>query len=191
MGIRETKWYSWLVLDIIKAYNRVAREVLWDQMREVGYGGKMLRLIQRLYDENGGSFRLGGIQCSRMGRSNGLRVGCILSPFLFVIYIRKAEERLVKSVLGYRDRSDNSDANLCRWYAMWEVGHWVVTVVRDYLAGIREVRVRNQEKYMVFPVEDSGVGGCGCGCGGWKSSGRGLIYRVSYMGWRWLMLTIE
>ena len=27
---------------------------------------------------------------------------------------------------------------------MWEVGHWVVTVVRDYLAVIREVRVRNQ-----------------------------------------------
>ena len=73
----------------------------------------------------------------------------------------------------------------------------------------REVRVRNQEKYMVFPVGDSGVCGGVCGCirggwgvggwggggvgggwwvggwvggGGWKSSGRGLIYRVSYMG---------
>ena len=77
VGIRETKGYSWAVLDIIKAYNRVAREVLWDQMREVGYGGKVLRLIQRLYDENEGSFRLGGIQCSRMGRSNGLREDCI------------------------------------------------------------------------------------------------------------------
>ena len=45
VGIRETKGYSWAVLDIIKAYNRVAREVLWGQMREVGYGGKVLRLI--------------------------------------------------------------------------------------------------------------------------------------------------
>ena len=33
------------------------------------------------------------------------------------------------------------------------------------MAGIREVRVRNQEKYMVFPVGESGVGGCGCGGG--------------------------
>ena len=80
VGIRETKGYSWALLDIIKAYNRVAREVLWDQMREVGYGGKVLRLIQRLYDENEGSFRLGGIQCSRMGRSDGLREGCIFLP---------------------------------------------------------------------------------------------------------------
>ena len=72
---------------------------------------------------------------------------------------------MVKSVLGYWDRSDNSDANLCRWYAMWEVGHWVVAVVRDYLAGIREVRVKNQENYMVFPVGESRVGGCGGGGG--------------------------
>ena len=130
VGIREAKKYRWAVLDIIKAYNRV--------VREIGYGGEVLRLIQRLYDENEGSFQLGGIQCRRIYRSNGLREGCILSPFLFVIYIRKAEERMVKGVLGYRDRSDNSDANLCGWYrAMWEVGHWVVTVVRDHLAGIR------------------------------------------------------
>ena len=107
---------SWGVtsLCIVVSDNRVAREVLWDQMREVGYGGKVLRLIQRLYDENEGSFRLGGIQCRRLGRSDGLRDGCILSPFLFVIYIRNAEERMVKGVLGYRDRSDNSDTNLCK-----------------------------------------------------------------------------
>ena len=40
VGIREAKQYRWAVLDIIKAYNRVVREVLWDQMREIGYGGK-------------------------------------------------------------------------------------------------------------------------------------------------------
>ena len=68
-------------LDIRKAYDRVLRDVLWDQLREAGYGGKVLRLIQRLYDDNQGNFRLGGIRGRRMGRNRGLRQGCVLSPF--------------------------------------------------------------------------------------------------------------
>ena len=76
------------------------RDVLWDQLREAGYGGKVLRLIQRSYDDNEGNFRLRGIRGRRMGRNRGLRQGCVLSPFLFAIYIRKAVEKLVASKLG-------------------------------------------------------------------------------------------
>ena len=35
-----------------------------------------------------------------MGRNRGLRQGCVLSTFLFAIYIRKAVEKLVASKLG-------------------------------------------------------------------------------------------
>ena len=99
-GIREGKEYRLAFLDIRKAYDRVMREVLWEQMKEAGYGGKMLRLIQRMYDENEGSFRLGGIKGRRLGRSKGLRQGCVISPFLFAIYIRNAVGRLETSGLG-------------------------------------------------------------------------------------------
>ena len=103
VGIREAKECRWAFLDIRKAYNRVVREVLWE-MKEAGYGGKVLRLIQRLYDENEGSFRLGWIQDRRMGWG---RVAVF--PSLFVIYNREAVERMVRSLLGHRDRrSDNS-----------------------------------------------------------------------------------
>ena len=47
----------------------MVREVLWEQMKEARYGGKMLRLIQRMYDENEGSFQLGG------GGGGGLKGG--------------------------------------------------------------------------------------------------------------------
>ena len=99
-GIREGKEYRLAFLDIRNAYDRVVREVLWEQMKEAGYGGKMLRLIQRMYDENEGSFRLGGVKGRRLGRSKGLRQGCVISPFLFAIYIRKAVGRLGRSGLG-------------------------------------------------------------------------------------------
>ena len=100
-GVREGKEYSLAFLDIRKAYDRVVRGVLWEQMKEAGYGGKMLRLIQRMYDENEGSFRLGGgNKGRRLGRSKGLRQGCIMSPFLFALYIRKAVERMERSGLG-------------------------------------------------------------------------------------------
>ena len=99
-GVREGKEYRLAFLDIRKAYDRVVREVLWEQMKAAGYGGKMLRLIQRMYDENEGSFRLVGIKRRGLGRSKGLRQGCIMSPFLFAIYIRKAVERMERSGLG-------------------------------------------------------------------------------------------
>ena len=76
------------------------RDVLWDQLRKAGYGGIVLRLIQRLYDDNEGNFRLRGIRGRRMGRNRGLRQGCVLSLFLFAIYIRKTVEKLVASKLG-------------------------------------------------------------------------------------------
>ena len=78
-GVREGKEYRLAFLDMRKAYDRVVREVLWEQMKEAEYGGKMLRLIQRMYDENEGSFRLGGggggIKGKRLGRSKGLMQG--------------------------------------------------------------------------------------------------------------------
>ena len=42
-------------------------------------------------------------------------------------------------ILGDWDRrGEDSGTSICRWYcAVWGIGDWVVTFVRDYLAGIR------------------------------------------------------
>ena len=54
--MREAREYRFAFHDVIKAYDKVVREVLWDQVMEAGYEDKMLRLIQRMYNENEGSF---------------------------------------------------------------------------------------------------------------------------------------
>ena len=60
--------------------------MLWKRWGEADYGGKVLRLIQRLYDDNDGNFALGGVRGRYMGRSKGLRQVCVLSP-LYLQYI--------------------------------------------------------------------------------------------------------
>ena len=81
-GVREGKEYRLAFLDIRKAYDRVVREVLWEQMKEAGYGSKMLRLIQRMYDENEGSFRLGGgLKGRDWGGVKGWGRGALCLPF--------------------------------------------------------------------------------------------------------------
>lgn len=89
-------------LDIKKAYDRVDRDILWRRMREEGYGGKILRLIQGLYEGNEGCFRLGGIKGDRKPKTRGLRQGCVLSPFLFAIYIGGVVRKLEESGMGIR-----------------------------------------------------------------------------------------
>ena len=51
------------------------RDILWDRMRGAGYGGKILRLIQSLYEGSEGSFRLGGIRGRRMAMMRGYKAG--------------------------------------------------------------------------------------------------------------------
>ena len=134
VGVKEEREYRLAFLDIRKAHDRVVREVLWDQMREAGSGSKMLRLIQRLYSENEESFRLGGIKGRRLGRSKGLRQGCILSSFLFAIYIKKAVENDEEWIRDRDGRSDSSGTNIHRPYCnvcVCVVRDWVVVVVRD------------------------------------------------------------
>ena len=56
------------------------------------HAGKVFRLIQRLYDNNEGNFRLGVINGTRIGWSTGLGQGCVLSPFVCNVYLESCGE---------------------------------------------------------------------------------------------------
>ena len=64
---KERGWLREGVLDVTKAYDRVVREVLWNQLKEAGCVCKVLALIQLLDENDEGNHKLGGIK----GRARG------------------------------------------------------------------------------------------------------------------------
>ncbi len=88
-------------LDIRKAYDRVNRQKLWDRMKELGYGGKLLRILQALYKDLSAVVTLDDITSDTVRMSQGLKQGCCLSPLLFAIYISDLGRQLEQAGKGY------------------------------------------------------------------------------------------
>ncbi len=89
-------------LDVRKAYDRVNREKLWGVLRNLGYGGKLLRLMQSMYSEVKSTVTLGGIETDEIDINIGLLQGCVLSPLMFALYIKELGDRLIQTGLGVK-----------------------------------------------------------------------------------------
>ena len=73
-------------LDLEKAYDRVDRDAMWNVLRLYGIDGRLLRGVRSLY--------VGSKACVRVGNEGewfpvrvGLRQGCVMSLWLFNLYI--------------------------------------------------------------------------------------------------------
>ena len=85
---QSTEWNSPLLVNFIdfeKAFDSVDRNTLWKIMRHYGIPQKMTNLIEKMYD---------GIRCRIIHEGQltdsfviktGVRQGCLLSPFLFIL----------------------------------------------------------------------------------------------------------
>jgi hypothetical protein len=89
-------------LDLRKAYNSVNRKKLWQVMQQLGYGGKLLRIIQGMYKDLETTVSLGSITTEKIPVNKGLKQGCVLSPLLFSLYISELSKELEASGLGVR-----------------------------------------------------------------------------------------
>ena len=73
-------------MDLEKAYDKVCREALWRMLHECGVDGYLIRSMSSLYNISRACVRLG----SRVGEyfevRMGLRQGCVMSPWLFIIF---------------------------------------------------------------------------------------------------------
>ena len=74
-------------MDLEKAYDRVDRRALWQVLRMYGLGGKLLGGIQSLYEENRMCVKVGNEVSEWFESKVGLRQGCVMSPWLFNIYM--------------------------------------------------------------------------------------------------------
>ena len=75
-------------IDLEKAYNRVNREALWQVLRMYDVGCKLLSEVKSMYvDSCSVCFRVKGDEYERFRIDSGVRQGCIMSPWLFNVYM--------------------------------------------------------------------------------------------------------
>ena len=89
-------------VDMEKAYDRVNRKKLIEVMRGYWISEYLVRIIERVYEENRVKFVLEGVETDWCTSSSGVRQGCPLSPLLFNIYFREIAQVIEQSVHGFR-----------------------------------------------------------------------------------------
>ena len=77
----------WAFMDLEKAYDRVDREAMWQVLRVYGVGGRLLRAVQSFYVESRACVRNGSEVSDWFPVKVGLRQGCVMSPWLFNVYM--------------------------------------------------------------------------------------------------------
>ena len=84
---REHSQGAWVrFLDLVKAFDRVPRRILWDMLVRFGVPNKLTRLLQELHENAIVKFEVEGhtheIKCSI-----GVKQGDVLGPVLFTIFM--------------------------------------------------------------------------------------------------------
>ena len=98
-------------LDLEKAYDRVDRDAMWNVLRLYGIGGRLLRGVKSLYAGSKACVRVGNEVSEWFPVREGLRQGCVMSPWLFNLYIdgvvREVNARALGRGLKLVDGTDN------------------------------------------------------------------------------------
>ena len=87
-------------MDLEKAYDRVDREALWKVLQIYGVGGKLLGAVKSFYAESKACVRVRKEEGEWFGVTTGLRQGCVMSPWLFNVYMDGVVREVNARVLG-------------------------------------------------------------------------------------------
>ena len=74
-------------MDLEKAYDRVNRETLWQVLKMYDVGGKLLNGIKSMYVNSLVCVIVKGGESESFRINGGVRQGCIMSPWLFNVYM--------------------------------------------------------------------------------------------------------
>ena len=90
---------------------KVDRDAMWNVLRLNGIGGRLLRGVKSLYDGSKACVRVGSEVSEWFPVRVGLRQGCVMSPWLFNLYIdgvvREVNTRVLGRGLKLVDGNDN------------------------------------------------------------------------------------
>ena len=90
----------WAFMDLEKAYDAIDRHGMWQMLRVYGVGGKLLKAVQSFYVDSGACVRVGNVVSDWFQLNVGLRQGCVMSPWLFNVYMDGVVREVNVRVLG-------------------------------------------------------------------------------------------
>ena len=74
-------------MDFEKAYDANDRHCMWQMLRVYGVGGKLLKAVQSFYVDSRACVWEGNSVSEWFLVNVGLRQGCVMSPWLFNVYM--------------------------------------------------------------------------------------------------------
>ena len=99
-AIERGKEVVWAFMDLEKAYDRVDRSALWKVLCIYGVGGRLLRAVQSFYKSSRACVRVANGMSEWFQVNVGLRQGCVMSPWLFNMYMDGVVREVNARVLG-------------------------------------------------------------------------------------------
>ena len=95
--IAKNKRMIMVCVDLEKAYDNVNRDLMWNVLEEYGIRGRLAKAVRSMYVNCEACVRVLGGKSDWFKVEQGVRQGCVMSPWLFNLYmdhiLREAKER--------------------------------------------------------------------------------------------------
>ncbi|CAG4964250.1 unnamed protein product [Parnassius apollo] len=89
-------------VDLEKAFDKVIRKKMWELLPEYGVDGRLLRAVQSLYYDCKACVRVGHDLSPMFSVQAGVKQGCVMSSWLFILYLDSCLQKLKNSYLGVK-----------------------------------------------------------------------------------------
>ena len=90
----------WALMDLENNYDTIDRHGMWQMIRVYGGGGKLLKAVQSFHVDSRACVRVGNDVSEWFPVNVGLRQGCVISPWLFNVYMDGVVREVNVRVLG-------------------------------------------------------------------------------------------
>ena len=87
-------------LDFEKAYDKVDRTFLWSLMTKIGFNSRFIDTVATLYDHSQARVNVNGELGEPFNLERGVRQGCPLAMYMYIIFINPLLHRLKDSIKG-------------------------------------------------------------------------------------------
>ena len=102
-----------VLLDWEKAFDKVDQEALFEAMERMGIDDKFIRLTKQLYNNPTFKVEMGHQTSDWKKQQTGIRQGCTLSPYLFLIIMTAIMHDIREDPNGIKYATSISSFTIC------------------------------------------------------------------------------